>query len=115
MLTTTVQIEFIPMLDILRNRYTPENLPYHFVIPSLPGYTFSSPQPPDKDLSQPDASRIFDSLAQAIGLGDGYLVQGGDVGSRVARVMGVNHEACKGDLAPCWKDPMSTDSAQAFT
>ena len=90
-------MEFIPMLDILRKRYTPETSPYHFVIPSLPGYTFSSPQPVGKDFAKPDAARVMDSLAEALGFEDGYLVQGGDVGSRVARCMGVTHQSCKGN------------------
>lgn len=87
------------MLDILRNRYTPDKLPYHFVIPSLPGYAFSSPQPVGKDFSQLDAARIMDSLAKTLGFGDGYLVQGGDVGSRVARCMGAEMMSCKGTIS----------------
>ena len=89
-------MEFIPMLDILRKRYNPETLPYHFIIPSLPGFTLSSPQPVDQDINQTDAARIMDSLARELGFGDQYLVQGGDVGSRVARCMGVLFEGCKG-------------------
>jgi microsomal epoxide hydrolase len=89
-------IEFIPMMSILRERYTPETLPYHFVVPSLPGYTFSSPQPLDQDFSPVEAARVMDTLAKDLGFGDGYLVQGGDVGSRVARNMGVAFETCKG-------------------
>jgi microsomal epoxide hydrolase len=89
-------MEFIPMLSLLRHRYKPATLPYHFIIPSLPGYAFSSPQPIGKDLSQTDVARIMDSLAHALGFGKGYLVQGGDVGSRVARCMGAEMEGCKG-------------------
>lgn len=89
-------MEFLPMLDILRNRYKPDTLPYHFIIPSLPGYTLSSPQPVGQDMSPPDAARIMDSLAKTLGFGDGYLVQGGDVGSRVGRCIGVQADACKG-------------------
>jgi microsomal epoxide hydrolase len=89
-------IEFIPMMSILRERYTPETLPYHFVVPSLPGYTFSSPQPLDQDFSPVEAARVMNTLAKDLGFGDGYLVQGGDVGSRVARNMGVAFDTCKG-------------------
>lgn len=31
-----------------------------------------------------------------LGYGSGYIVQGGDVGSKVARVMAAKHEECKG-------------------
>ena len=89
-------MEFIPMLDLLRKKYTPEMLPYHFIIPSLPGYTLSSPQPLSEDFGPRDAARIMNSLAQGLGFGDGYLVQGGDVGSRVARIIAVENEGCKG-------------------
>ena len=84
------------MLGILRQRYTPEELPYHLVVPSLPGYTFSSPPPLDKDFRIEDAARIFHKLAVMLGFRGGYAVQGGDVGSKVARVMAAEYEACKG-------------------
>lgn len=87
------------MLDLLRTCFKPETLPYHFIIPSLPGWAFSSPQPVGQDIAQPDAARIMDSLAKALGFEDGYLVQGGDVGSRVARCMGVQSDACKGNTS----------------
>ena len=34
-------LEFLPMLDLLREKYTPETLPYHAIVPSSPGYAFS--------------------------------------------------------------------------
>lgn len=50
------------MLDMFRNEYTPETLPYHLVVLSLPGYTFSSPPPLDKDFCIEDIARVFTSL-----------------------------------------------------
>lgn len=88
-------LEFLPILSLLRDSSSPEELKYHFIIPSLPGYTLSSAQPLSEDFSQADAARIMDALMQQLGFGGGYVVQGGDVGSRVARVMSVQHEACK--------------------
>ena len=32
-------LEFLPILRILADKYTPATLPYHTVVPSLPGYT----------------------------------------------------------------------------
>ena len=84
------------MLNKLRQRHGPDDLPYHLVVPSLPGYTFSSPPPLDKDFRIEDVARIFNKLAFSLGFGDGYIVQGGDVGSKVARVMAAEYEACKG-------------------
>jgi microsomal epoxide hydrolase len=90
-------LEFLPLLNLLNKKYdSPEKLPYHVVVPSLPGYGFSSYQPVEHDFAQADCSRIMDALMRQLGFGGGYVAQGGDVGSRVARVMGVEQEACKG-------------------
>jgi microsomal epoxide hydrolase len=36
-------IEFLPMMDIIRKQYEKKDLPYHIIVPSLPGYTLSAP------------------------------------------------------------------------
>lgn len=90
-------LEFLPILDHLRTAYTPETLPYHVIAPSMPGYTFSSPPPLHKDFRIEDIARVFDKLARGLGFGKGYIVQGGDIGSKVARVMAVEHNSCKGE------------------
>lgn len=89
-------LEFLPMLDLFSNEYTPESLPYHLVVPSLPGYTFSSPPPLDKDFRIEDVARLFNKLAIQLGFGEGYVVQGGDIGSKISRVIAAEHDACKG-------------------
>jgi microsomal epoxide hydrolase len=88
-------LEFLPILQLLRTRYTPETLPYHVIVPSLPGYAFSSPPPLDRDFRIEDVARIFDTLMADLGFENGYVAQGGDVGSKVARVMAAEHESCK--------------------
>ncbi|KAL9621026.1 MAG: hypothetical protein Q9160_004544 [Pyrenula sp. 1 TL-2023] len=88
-------LEFLPMLDVLRKKYTPKDLPYHLIVPSLPGYTFSSPPPLDRDFRVEDMARIIAKLAVSLGFGNGFVVQGGDVGSKVARVIAAKHEECK--------------------
>ena len=93
-------LEFLPLLESFRQKYTPETLPFHLVVPSLPGFTLSSAQPVGHDISQLDAARIMDSLMKKIGFGEGYVAQGGDVGSRVARILAVDHQACKGEELP---------------
>jgi microsomal epoxide hydrolase len=88
-------LEFIPLLDILRTKYTPETLPYHVIVPSLPGFAFSSAPPLDRDFRTEDVARIFNILMTDLGFGVGYVAQGGDVGSKIARVMAAEHESCK--------------------
>ncbi|KAK5064705.1 hypothetical protein LTR84_000539 [Exophiala bonariae] len=89
-------LEFLPMLELLRSRYkTADELPYHLIVPSLPGYTFSSAPPLDKNFTIDDAARLFDRLiVHDLGL-SAYVAQGGDVGGRVARSLASQYEHCK--------------------
>jgi microsomal epoxide hydrolase len=88
-------MEFLPIMEILMTRYTLEKLPYHIIVPSLPGYAFSSPPPLDRDFQLQDIAAIMHELMSGLGFGDGFVVQGGDIGSKVARVMGATYEAVK--------------------
>ncbi|KAI9148733.1 epoxide hydrolase [Paramyrothecium foliicola] len=81
-------LEFLPMLDILKNKYTPETLPYHVIVPSLPHYGLSG-GPIDVELTITQAAQLMNQLMVHLGFGKGYVVQGGDVGSGVARVLSV--------------------------
>ena len=87
------------MLKLFRQKYTPETLPYHLVVPSLPGFTLSGIPPVSHDISQVDVARVMDNLMKRIGFGEAYIAQGGDVGSRVARALAVDHDACKGKVS----------------
>jgi microsomal epoxide hydrolase len=89
-------LEFLKILSILKNRYTPERLPYHVIIPSLPGFTFSSKPPMERDFSMQDSTRIINTLMVQLGFGSGYVAQGGDFGSLVSRELATNYEECKG-------------------
>lgn len=110
-------LEFLPMLELFKRKYSPENLPYHIIIPSLPGFTLSSMPVLDRDLSQVDAARVLNGLMVNVGFGSGYIAQGGDIGSRVARVLGVNHAECKAvhrkitRLISACAEKMSVDSS----
>jgi pimeloyl-ACP methyl ester carboxylesterase len=86
----------MPIFQLLKDKYTSEKLPYHVIVPSLPGYTFSSGPPLDKDFGVQDAARILDRLMSMLGFGDGYVVQGGDIGSRAARILATDYPSCKG-------------------
>lgn len=92
-------IEFLPMLDRIRQQYTPDTLPYHLVVPSLPGYTFSSPPPQDRDFRLEDVARLLHKLAISLGFGSGYVLQGGDIGSKVGRVMAATYDEVKGKIS----------------
>jgi microsomal epoxide hydrolase len=83
----------------MRNKYLPKDLPYHLVVPSLPGYAFSSTPPLEKDLNTQDVARIMNQLMLSLGFEAGYIVQGGDIGSRLARILAVEHQSCKGWIA----------------
>ncbi|KAG8531141.1 uncharacterized protein KY384_004499 [Bacidia gigantensis] len=85
-------------MSILRDQFTPESLPYHIIVPSLPGYAFSSAPPLDCDFQLQDVSRILNKLMTVLGFEGGYAVQGGDVGSKVARVIAATYDACKVSL-----------------
>jgi microsomal epoxide hydrolase len=89
-------LEFLPILQILMTKYTPATLPYHIIVPSLPGYGFSSPPPLDRDFRLENVATIMNNLMVQLGFGTGYAVQGGDVGSKVARVLGGVHPKAKG-------------------
>lgn len=89
-------MEFLPILQQFKEEYTPETLPYHLIVPSLPGYAFSSGPPLDRDFGTSDVALLLDQLMKDLGFESGYVAQGGDIGSRIARHLGVDHESCKG-------------------
>ena len=88
--------EFLDILDILRTRYSPKDLPYHIVVPSLPGYAYSSGPPNDSDYGVDIAAGALNNLMVGLGFGSGYLAQGGDLGSFMSRILAMKYDACKG-------------------
>ncbi|KAL7951790.1 Alpha/Beta hydrolase protein [Trichoderma barbatum] len=88
--------EFLPMLKLLKEKYPDEaSLPYHIIVPSLPGYGLSDPPPSDRNFTVKDASRVIDHLmSNTLGF-TSYVAQGGDVGAGVARILGATHQNCK--------------------
>ena len=90
------------MMDLLREKYTPDTLPYHVVVPSLPGYTLSGGPLWNKDFGLEGIKRTMNQLMIDLGFAStGYVAQGGDVGSFVARLLGSSTEcrAVHGTLA----------------
>ncbi|KAJ3957909.1 hypothetical protein N0V92_005496 [Colletotrichum tropicale] len=88
-------LEFIGFLSALKAKYTPEDLPYHVIVPSLPGYAFSDSPPVDRDWVLQDSARLLHKIMVGLGFEDGYAVQGGDIGSYTARIMARTYDACK--------------------
>jgi microsomal epoxide hydrolase len=88
-------IEFLPMLKVIKKQYEGKDLPYHIVVPSLPGYTLSTQLPTDKDWTMEDSARIIHKLMVNLGF-EKYLAQGGDVGSFEARILAQDQDACVG-------------------
>lgn len=88
-------LEFLSVCDILREKYGENELPFHVIVPSLPGYGYSSGPPLDKNYTNEDIARVVDSLMKGLGFGDGYVSQGGDIGSFVTRILGAKYPSCK--------------------
>ncbi|UPX13223.1 uncharacterized protein EKO05_0003744 [Ascochyta rabiei] len=87
-------IEFLPMLEVIKKQHSAKDLPYHIIVPSLPGYPLS-PRPTDREWSVKESSAVLNQLMLNLGF-EKYLAQGGDVGSFNARVSAQNHDACVG-------------------
>ena len=65
------------------------------MVPSLPGYTFSSGPPLDVNFNGEDTARVINKVMLNLGFEDGYVAQGGDIGSKIGRILAVDHDACK--------------------
>jgi microsomal epoxide hydrolase len=89
-------IEFLDLMDILRKRHSPKDLPYHVIVPSLPGYAYSSGPPLDKDYGMEAATSAMHALMVGLGFSSGYLAQGGDIGSFISRFLALGYDECKG-------------------
>jgi microsomal epoxide hydrolase len=88
-------IEFLPMLGLIQEQYSTKDLPYHIIVPSLPGYTLSTVQSVEKRWTLEDTACIINRLMLNLGFSK-YLAQGGDVGSFEAQIMCKEYDACVG-------------------
>lgn len=88
-------LEFLPILSVIQEKYTSETLPYHFIVPSLPGYTLSGSPGASSILTVDKATRIIDTLMIKLGFGSGYVAHGGDIGSGIARTLAAKYDCCK--------------------
>ncbi|GIZ46267.1 hypothetical protein CKM354_000939900 [Cercospora kikuchii] len=87
-------VDFLEILDRLAARYTPETMPYHIVVPSLPGTAFSSGPTTDVDYSLVRAAYCLDSLMLGLGL-DHYIAHGGGLGAGIANIQALAFSSCE--------------------
>jgi microsomal epoxide hydrolase len=88
-------VEFLPMMQLLADKYTPDTLPYHIIVPSLPDYGLSGGPSQNVEMTLDRAARIMNQLMIDLGFGEGYIAQGGDLGSMLVRIMSVQYKECK--------------------
>lgn len=65
----------------------------------MPGYAFSTQGPLDKSFGVSDVAFLMNELMVGLGFGassGGYVAQGGDVGSMIARLLQARYADCKG-------------------
>lgn len=87
-------LEFAGVMDLLVKKYTPETLPYHVVIPSLPDYGLSKRPNEDRELTMEAASEASNQLMVDLGF-NAYVAQDGDVGASLAQGMCGVYDQCK--------------------
>ena len=87
-------------MSLVAKEYTPETLPYHLIVPSIPGFTYSSDIPTGISLDAPIAARILDKVMASLGFLHGYIATGGDIGSALSRILASkgSQSLCKGML-----------------
>lgn len=88
-------LEFLGVIDEFKSKYDENSLPFHIIVPSLPGYGYSNGPPTDKNFTTEGIARVMDKLMIGLGFGDGYVTQGGDIGSFVSRVLGTISSSVK--------------------
>ena len=88
-------LEFLDILDITRAKYSADQLPYTFIVPSLPGYGYSTGPSLQRPSTCDSIAYAVDKLMVGLGYGDGYIAHGGDIGSFIARVLAAHYPACK--------------------
>lgn len=88
-------LEFLDLLEISRAKYKEGELPYTFIVPSLPGYGFSGGPSQRSESTCESMAAIINNLMLGLGFNKGYVAQGGDIGSFVARILAARYDACK--------------------
>lgn len=90
-------LEFLPILNKVKKQYAsdPASLPYHLIVPSVPGYGLTKISA-NKDLKMVDASRILNKLMVKLGFKE-YIAHGGDIGSMITKTVVETYDECIGE------------------
>jgi pimeloyl-ACP methyl ester carboxylesterase len=88
-------LEFLPMLSLVKDKYSTKDLPYHLIVPSLPGYTLSTVLNIEKEWTMKSTCHTLNQLMLNLGFNK-YIAQGGDVGSFLAQIMTSLFDSCVG-------------------
>lgn len=97
MLTTAGSfLEFLPILNKVQKQYAsdPASLPYHLIVPSVPGYGLTKIST-NKNMTMVVCSRILNKLMVKLGFNQ-YIAQGGDVGSMITKTVVEEYDECIG-------------------
>ncbi|KAK4054408.1 hypothetical protein OIV83_000902 [Microbotryomycetes sp. JL201] len=84
-------LEFVHVVKILSESTSPA---FHVIAANQPGYLWSSPPPLDRKFGLDDCAEILHKLMIGLGFTRGYAVQGGDIGSVLARMMACKYKEC---------------------
>ena len=81
-------------MKVVKERWSPDDLPWHVVVPSLPGYTYSEGPSTKVEWRNEDMAYVMNEVMVGLGL-EGYIAHGGDIGSFLSRICAVRYDACR--------------------
>jgi len=87
-------IEFLKFLDVAKSKYSAKDIPYHYIVPSLPGYAYSGGPSIKTEWNNEDIAYVMNQLMVGLGF-SGYIAHGGDIGSFISRILAVRYDDCK--------------------
>lgn len=106
-------LEFLPILNKVQKQYAsdPASLPYHLIVPSVPGYGFTKISA-NKDMTMVRVCRILNKMMVNLGFNQ-YIAQGGDVGSMITKTVVEEYDECIGEFSPeLWKSSRQPHASQ---
>ncbi|KAK4140956.1 putative epoxide hydrolase [Dichotomopilus funicola] len=90
--------DFVGVLELLAEKYTPKTLPYHVIAPSIPDYGPSTRDGLlETELDYYKAAEALNELMKSLGF-NAYVAQGGDVGTAITAALGAKHDEVKAVL-----------------
>ena len=90
-------LSFYHFLNVAKSKYSQKDSPYqpyHFIIPSLPRYVFTSGPSVKKEWNNEDIAFVMNELMVGLGF-SGCIAHCGDIGSFISRNLAVKYDGCK--------------------